>query len=90
MKRKRGEDDDDYDDDDDENDDKKSKIPSKTKEFECEYCGKFFDTKGHLKEHTNTHTQVNLHKCPHCELESSKKSNITRHIGRMHPELNNK
>ena len=63
-------------------------ISPKTKQFECEYCGTFFDTKGHLKEHTNIHTRVKEHKCPHCEHTSTKKNNITRHAARKHSNPN--
>lgn len=46
----------------------------------CEYCGKSFATKGHLKCHLRVHTGELPYKCTYCERCFSNSGNLTKHI----------
>ncbi|XP_058976042.1 zinc finger protein 287 isoform X7 [Musca domestica] len=56
------------------------------KKHKCSVCDKSFKTRVQLKEHTATHTGIDLYKCAYCDTTFKFQSNRCTHYRRMHPE----
>ncbi|XP_073812565.1 uncharacterized protein isoform X10 [Musca autumnalis] len=55
------------------------------KKHKCTMCDKAFKTPTLLKEHTATHTGIDLYKCAYCDATFKSKSNRSTHYRRHHP-----
>lgn len=52
--------------------------------FECEYCGRLFARKDHVKNHERTHTGEKPFHCKECDKRFAKKYVMTRHLQNVH------
>lgn len=59
------------------------RIHEDVKPFACELCGKEFRTKRELGSHARTHEAPHIN-CPYCALSCTNKSNMNKHVRRMH------
>ncbi len=57
-----------------------SRISERENYFECEYCGRVFNTRLAWKIHLWTHAGVNPHQCSHCEQSYSSKQELRKHL----------
>lgn len=55
-----------------------------TGNFKCQQCEYKSKTKQALRVHTRIHTKVKPYSCLHCDLKSSQKASITKHVRRWH------
>ena len=50
--------------------------------YDCDQCGKEYQTKGHLRRHIKTHTDIYM--CPNCPEKFSKKIQLKSHVFNEH------
>ncbi|KAF7314525.1 Transcriptional regulator NRG1 [Mycena kentingensis (nom. inval.)] len=56
------------------------------KQYECEDCGRVFQTSSHLRRHERTHSGERNYPCPYpnCSHASARRDNLTSHIISVH------
>ncbi|KAF2368655.1 Zinc finger C2H2-type, partial [Trinorchestia longiramus] len=61
----------------------------KCEALSCSLCSKIFrgrNKRQNLNFHMMIHSGTKPHKCPYCSHRSTFKSNVTKHVSRIHPE----
>lgn len=53
--------------------------------FVCEFCGRRFNQKHHLRHHKYTHTGERPYFCPFCDQTFTQTSSRNKHIKTIHP-----
>lgn len=58
-----------------------------TSRFDCDYCGKSFNTKSSLRRHINMHLNVKPFECRYCHMKFGQCCNWRSHMKNVHPKL---
>ena len=55
--------------------------------WECKICGRTAESRGHIREHVETHIEGMTHPCHICDKNFSNRPGLRKHIYHVHSEL---